>query len=182
MDDQTKGALLPAHATVAEAAAALEARGELTRRRDAHLDLIAAHVAEFFGRELPADLAAFYSEGIERIGDFPAIWPSWNKFVGWRGDAELEAFKAFDAVPIFGDGCGNTYAVDLAADHAVYFFDAHSSRQEPDCAAGSSIARFLLLLADHDRALQEQWLVRWELRLDPDIDKCVRAPAIWNAD
>jgi hypothetical protein len=40
---------------------------------------------------------------------------------------------------------------------------------------------FLLLLADHDRSYDENWPQRWELKVDPDIERCPRAPAIWNA-
>jgi hypothetical protein len=36
------------------------------------------------------------------------------------------------------------------------------------------------MLADSDRAQSESWPLQWELNLDPDLDKCARAPAIWN--
>jgi hypothetical protein len=38
----------------------------------------------------------------------------------------------------------------------------------------------MLLAADHDKAYAEDWPERWQLSIDPDIDKCPRAPAIWN--
>jgi hypothetical protein len=64
---------------------------------------------------------------------------------------------------------------------AVYFFDKEDSFEKPAWAAGSSLGVFLLLLADHDRSYDENWPQRWELKVDPDIERCPRAPAIWNA-
>lgn len=89
-----------------------------------------------------------------------------------------------DAVPLFGDGCGNLYGLDLTLGvevPAVYFFDHERSYEKPEWAAGSSVGAFLLLLADSDRAYAEGWPSRWELGIDPDIEKCPRAPAIWAA-
>lgn len=68
-----------------------------------------------------------------------------------------------------------------AAPRAVYFFDHERGFEAPEWAAGSSLARFLLYLADADRALDEGWPARWVLKHDPDIERCPRAPAIWNA-
>jgi len=64
---------------------------------------------------------------------------------------------------------------------AVYFFDHEDSYERPHWAAGSSLGAFLLLLADGDRAHAEAWPQKWELSIDPDIEKCPRAPAIWAA-
>ena len=63
----------------------------------------------------------------------------------------------------------------------MYFFDACDLYATPQWAAGSSLGAFLLLLADHDRSYDEKWPKKWELRIDPDIDKCPRARAIWAA-
>jgi hypothetical protein len=87
-----------------------------------------------------------------------------------------------DAVPLFRDGCGNFYGLDLTAEvkaPAVYFFNHERGFEQPEGAAGSSLGAFLLLLADHDRAYEEQWPFRWELKIDPDINNCPRAPAMW---
>jgi hypothetical protein len=56
-----------------------------------------------------------------------------------------------------------------------------SVNQQHQWAAGSSLGAFLLLLADGDRAHREAWPPKWELAIDPDLEKCLRAPAIWNA-
>lgn len=59
-------------------------------------------------------------------------------------------------MPLFDDGCGNLFGLDLTPDadpRAVYFFDHERSFEAPEWAAGSSLARFLLYLADADRAL-----------------------------
>jgi hypothetical protein len=88
------------------------------------------------------------------------------------------------AVPIFSDGCGSLYGVDVSSvtDHpAVYFFDHEDGWEKPAYAAGSSIGTFLLLLAEHDIALDEKRPSGWELAIDPDLDKCPRAPPIWRA-
>jgi hypothetical protein len=62
----------------------------------------------------------------------------------------------------------------------VYFFDHQDEYERPRWAAGSSLGAFLLLYADHDRAYAEDRPDGWELEIDPDIDKCPRAPAIWE--
>jgi hypothetical protein len=87
-------------------------------------------------------------------------------------------------VPIFFDGCGSLFGLDLASGDttpAVYFFDHADEFAKPRWAAGSSLGAFLLLAADHDQAYEENWPERWQLAIDPDLDKCPRAPAIWNA-
>jgi hypothetical protein len=72
--------------------------------------------------------------------------------------------------------------VSRATDHAaVYFFDHDSGFESPNYAAGSSIGTFLLLLAEHDAAMEEKRPQGWELAIDPDLDKCPRAPPIWRA-
>jgi hypothetical protein len=89
------------------------------------------------------------------------------------------------AVPIFFDGCGSLYGLDLSSGDltpAVYFFDHEDEFSKPHWAAGSSLGAFLLLLADHDRAYRENWSERWQLAIDPDLDNCPRAPAIWNTN
>ena len=53
--------------------------------------------------------------------------------------------------------------------------------ERPRWAAGSSLGHFLLLLAQQDRAIEEGRTPGWERRIDPNIDKCPRAPPIWLA-
>jgi hypothetical protein len=89
------------------------------------------------------------------------------------------------AIPLFWDGCGSLDGVDVsqATDHpAVYFFDHEDGWEKPACVAGSSIGVFLLLLAEHDAAIDEKRPPGWELTIDPDLGKCPRAPPIWLAD
>lgn len=170
---------------IADAARRLEERGELERSRFDHSARIIEQVSQQMGQSLPADLEDFYRERIARVGDFLAIAPIWNDRVGWRPVA-VEATRLLhaQAVPIFSDGCGSLFGVDLASGDdapAVYFFDHEDEFEHPRWAAGSSIGAFLLLLADGDRAQREGWAPKWELQIDPDLDRCPRAPAIWNA-
>jgi hypothetical protein len=169
--------------SVHEAARLVEARGHLERERHDHSSRIIEHVRDLLKRELPPDLIAFYLERIARIGDFSAITPHWNARIGWRTPDELITKLAHaDAAPLFDDGCGNFYGLDLSSNvevPAVYFFDHERNYEKPEWAAGSSVGAFLLLLADSDRAYAEGWPSGWELRIDPDIEKCPRAPAIW---
>lgn len=171
--------------TIDEAAKQLEQQGELIRARADHSARIIEHVREQIGRDLPPDLEAFYRERIARVGDFLAIAPAWSDRAGWR-PAWVETTILFPAraVPIFSDESGSYYGVDLDAGDAspaVYFFDHEDNFCRPRWAAGSSLATFLLLLADGDRAQFENWPAKWELAIDPDLEKCTRAPAIWNA-
>lgn len=170
---------------VSEAAHELEARGALRRRRHGHPERVIAHVGALLGCELPQDLIDFYNENIDSIGEFTAQVPVWNDHVGWRTEDRwttilLPAFAA----PLFDDGCGNLYGLDLTSGGetpAVYFFDSCDLYATPQWAAGSSLGAFLHLLADSDRAYDEGWPAKWQLRIDPDLEKCPRAPAIWAA-
>jgi len=171
--------------SVADAAKELEAKGLLKRTRADHADRIIAHVRAQLDLELPVDLEDFYREGISRIGEFQAVLPLWNDQVGWRPTAiEASDLLHAQAVPIFLDGAGSLFGLDLSVGNttpAVYFFDHEERFKAPQWAAGSSLGTFLLLLADGDRAHREGWPPKWELAIDPDIEKCARAPAIWNA-
>lgn len=146
---------------------------------------ITEYVRKKIGRELPQDLADLYRENVASVGDFAAIAPIWNDVVGWRPMGfEIDGLLDVDAVPLFWDGCGSVFGLDLSmgpAVPAVYFFDHDHAFSRPAYAAGSSLGVFLLLLADHDRSHRERWPTGWELKIDPDIDKCPRAPAIWDA-
>jgi hypothetical protein len=168
---------------VQEAARQLEMRGLLTRERHDHADRIIEHVRDGLGRDLPEDLMDFYRERIAAIGEFASVVPHWNERVGWRSpDSLVTELLHADAVPLFGDGCGNLYGLDLTPrvnTPAVYFFDHERGYEKPEWAAGSSLGAFLLLLADSDRAYAEGWPSRWELKIDPDLEKCPRAAAIW---
>ncbi len=170
---------------VAEAVQRLVKSGSIERTRANHSALIIQHVREQLGQELPPDLSDFYRECVARVGDFHAILPVWSDRVGWRPTAVKPTdLIAAQAIPIFSDGCGSFFGLDLAAGDAtpaVYFFDHEDEFRSPQWAAGSSLGTFLLLLADSDRAHREGWPPRWELAIDPDLEKCPRAPAIWNA-
>jgi len=172
--------------SVSDAAHQLEARGLLVRSRRSHAEEVIAHVRALLGQELPQDLADFYREGIEQVDDYFAATPEWNDHVGWRSpDTLITQLLHTKAVPLFGDGFGNLYGLDLTVGvepPAVYFFDHEQSYASPEYAVGSSLGTFLLLLADHHRAYAEGWPEKWQLTIDPNIDKCPRAPAIWAAD
>jgi len=169
---------------VTQAIALIESRGLLERRRkDDSARMI--DLARSLLPSLPADLEDFYRANIRAVGEFPTVMPTWNDHVGWRGgEAKLTDLLHVQAAPLFGDGCGDLYGLDLAAGEtvpAVYFFDHEDEFSRPHWAAGSSLGAFLLLLAEKDQAFVEKRPSGWELVIDPDIDKCPRAPAIWNA-
>lgn len=170
--------------SVHEACHALEAQGALHRRRGGSPDGLAAYVRALLGDQMPADLEAFYREGVEAIGDFRAILPKWNERPEWRREGMLRALLPVQAVPIFSDGAGSLYGLDLssgAAGPAVYFFDHEDLFERPRWAAGSSLGRFLLLLGQQDLSLEDGRTPGWEREIDPDIDKCPRAPPLWRA-
>lgn len=171
--------------SISEAARLLEERGALGRRRNNQADWVIDFVGRLIGRPIPADLAEFYRENIDRIGDFRTTIPVWNDYVSRvTDDGSIDWLLSAKAIPIFWDGCGNLWGVDVstATDHpAVYFFDKADDWEKPAYAAGSSIGTFMLLLAEHDAALHEKRPQGWELTIDPDLDKCPRAPPIWRA-
>jgi hypothetical protein len=168
---------------VSEAVADLDARGLLRRRKqDCSAPLIALARSEL-GIPLPPDLEAFYAANIAFIGDYRSVMPTWNERIGWKDGERLTELLHVQAVPIFGDGSGNLFGLDLTTGDerpAVYLFD-HERDFAIEYAAGSSIGAFLLVLAETDRALSEGWPRGWELSIDPDINKCPRAPAVWEA-
>ena len=168
---------------VSEAVRRLEARGLVERTRHDHAERIVEHVERLLGRPLPADLISFYRERIARLGAYYPLTPEWSDRAGWRSPDSLGTeLLHVDAVPLFGDGCGNLYGLDLTPDletPAVYFFDHERSYETPVWAAGSSLGALLLILADSDRAYAEHWPSRWELNIDPEIETCPRAPTIW---
>lgn len=171
--------------SVSSATGILEKRGALDRRRKNQAAWVADFVAGLIGRPIPADLTEFYQENIERVGPFGTTIPVWNDYVGRvTDDGAVDRLLPAKAIPLFWDGCGSLWGVDVstATDHpAVYFFDHEDSWEKPAYAAGSSIGTFLLLLAEHDIALDEKRPPGWELAIDPDLDKCSRAPPIWRA-
>jgi hypothetical protein len=171
--------------TIADVAGQLESEGLLIRDRSGRSGDVAEQVRQEIGRDLPRDLKAFYREGIARVGDFLAVAPVWRGRAGWaQGSTETTRLLHAGAVPIFSDGCGSYYGLDLQAGEgtpAVYFFDHEDEFRSPRWAAGSSLARFLLLLAQADLAQDENRPARWELAIDPDLERCARAPAIWAA-
>jgi hypothetical protein len=171
--------------SVAEVCAALETKGLLERQKHNTSERVEPYVRGLIGRDLPADLRDFYREHVYAIGEFRAVWPNWNDRVGWRTpDSLITELLDVQAVPIMGDGCGNLFGLDLSCGPrapAVYFFDHEDGFERPHYAAGSSLG-FLILMSEHDRAFREHWPERWELAIDPDIEMCPRAPAIWFAD
>ena len=171
--------------SVQDAARQLEARGLVERERQDHSERVIEQVGIVLRRPLPEDLISFYRERIASIGEFSSVTPHWNERVGWRSpDSLVTTLLHANAVPLFGDGCGNLYGLDLTPNvqnPAVYFFDHERSFETPRWAAGSSLGAFMLLLADSDRAYVEGWPSRWELKIDPGIERCPRAPAIWAA-
>lgn len=172
--------------TVAEAVSRLDERGVLDRIKHPQAEQIIPYVEALIGRPLPTDLTDLYQLGVAQIVEFEAILPVWNDRVGWRTpDSLVTELLHANAIPLFGDGCGSRFALDLTLGvetPAVYFFDHEDGFEFPSWAAGSSLGSFLLLAADHDRAIEEKWPEKWELAIDPDIDKCPRARAIWAAD
>ena len=170
---------------VPEAVRRLDERGLVKHRRRDQSELIIDYVETKLGRRLPEDLADFYRANVDRLGDFDSRMPTWNAWTGWREDVfGVTSLLMHQVVPIMNDGCGNVYAVDISSDDdqpAVYFIDEGTYPERLGFAVGSSIGAFLLLQADHDRAHLEGWPPRWELQIDPDLERCPRAPAIWNA-
>ncbi|WP_332771894.1 SMI1/KNR4 family protein [Phenylobacterium sp.] len=168
-----------------EACQVLDDRGVLKRHRQDHSARIIEHVNDLIGGVMPADLEEFYKERIYQVADFLAVSPIWNDHVGWRTDDSLVTrLLRAQAVPLFWDGCGSLYGLDLTVGEStpgVYFFDHEDEFARPRWATGSSLGAFLLLLAEHDQALDEGRAAGWELSIDPDIDKCSRAPALWLA-
>lgn len=170
--------------TVSEACRLLETQGALRRLAKDQSEGIVEQVRGLLGGRMPADLEALYRERVESVGEFSAILPKWNERREWRREGALRALLPAQAVPIFSDGCGSLYGLDLSSGDqkpAVYFFDHEDLFARPHWAAGSSLGRFLLLLAQHDQAVDEGRAAGWELSIDPDIDKCPRAPPIWLA-
>ncbi len=170
---------------VSQAAEILERRKILKRTGHDHSERIIDYVTEAIDRPLPSDLADFYRERIEEVGGFAAIFPEWNDRVGWRPmSVQMTDLLHAQAAPLFLDGFGNLFGLDLRSDEAVpavYFFDHEAGYENPVYCAGSSLGAFLVLLADHWRAVDEGWLPGWQLAIDPDIDKCPRAPPLWLA-
>ncbi len=175
----------PMKISVSDAVRQIDERGLLGRVRNNQSDRIIEHVGNLLGRSLPSDLVDFYREGIASIGDYDGYLPWWNDWVGWhRTDSFVTLLSPANALPIFPDGCGSIFGLDLTPGvdtPAVYFFDHQDEYERPRWAAGSSLGAFLLLYADHDQH-DDGRPDRWELKIDPDIDKCPRAPAIWDAD
>lgn len=170
--------------TIWEACRLLEARGVLRRQPGDPSEGMVQQVRELLGGQMPADLEALYRERVASVGDFAAILPKWNARPEWRQEGALRSLLHAQAVPIFSDGNGSLYGLDLSSESqrpAVYFFDHEDLFERPRWAAGSSIGRFLLLLAQHDQAISENRSAGWELSIDPDLDKCPRAPPIWLA-
>ncbi|CAN5419139.1 hypothetical protein BH10PSE5_BH10PSE5_12840 [soil metagenome] len=164
---------------VPEAAGRVEAAGMLRRSKHDQSDLVIPYVSALLGRPLPPDLEAFYREHIYSIGDFWSYIPWWSEWMKrWEPvDPPFTDMLKLQAVPLFSDGCGSVYGVDLSSgDEAVYFYDHEDGFTAPRWAAGSSLGAFLLLLADSDRAIEEEWPPNWRLAIDPDIINCRLAP------
>lgn len=173
--------------SVHDAAVTLEQQGLVQRQKRDISKLMIEHVSDILGRPLPVYLVELYGESIQRIGDFRAVLPVPNGRIGWREseDSVLARLLAVDAVPVFFDGNGNLFGLDLASDDArpaVYFFDHERLYERPVYAAGSSLGAFMLLLSQEDRAIAEDWPADWQKAIDPEIDRCPRAPPLWLVD
>jgi hypothetical protein len=171
--------------SVSEAVRSLEDRGLVKRQKTDQSGLVIDRARELLGRPLPADLIDLYREHIARVGEFAGIAPRWNDRVGWSKDVvSVTDLLHANAVPLFDDGCGNLYGLDLSSEGqspAVYFFDHEREFDRPRYAAGSSLGAFLLLLGEEDQAYREGRPAGWQLAIDPDLDKCPRAPPAWRA-
>lgn len=169
--------------SVNEAARTLEAKGLLKRRKTNFSPRIIDYTAEIYGRPVPDELVEFYSENIESVGDFGSYVPVWNDRIGFRSEDARFWTSLPDAVPIFSDGAGSMFGLDLqypGPKHGVYFFDHVDSFKFPARPAGSSLATSLLILGDWDRALDEGWPEDWMEQIDPDIRNCPRVAPKWG--
>ena len=168
---------------ISDAVRSLEERGLIRRQKTDSSDLVIDRVRELLGRPLPPDLIDLYREHIAAVGEFSGVAPSWNDWVGWGKDVvSVTDLIHQNAIPVFDDGCGNLFGLDLASGDetpAVYFFDHETGFDRPRYAAGSSLGAFLLLLAEEDQAYREKRPPGWQLAIDPDLAKCPRAPPIW---
>lgn len=172
---------------IADAVRRLEALGMVRRRRWALGPDLESYAASVIGRPIPQDLADLYRENLDYVGHFNAVAPIWSDYFGtWNSDS-IDELLHVNAVPIFSDGSGNYFAVDLQSpgdSPPVYHFERAWNFRSPGFAVGSSIAKFLLLAAGADGtgngfdAEDRDWV----LSIDPDIEKCPRAPALWNTD
>jgi len=121
--------------SVAQAARVLEERGLLEREGFDHSASIIDYVSELAGRALPGDLIDFYRERIKSVGDFRVTPPVRSGRVGWRTrNCVIAWLLPVGAIPIFSDGCGSLFGVDLLSgtDHpAVYFFDHEDNYKNP---------------------------------------------------
>jgi hypothetical protein len=171
--------------SVREAIQRLDRQGLVVRSKELFLESMIAHIVFHLGQPLPSELEALYRERVARIAAFKADLPHrWGRMgFGYRGANWIKERLPVQAISIFGDGCGNEFCLDLSPGErggAVYFFDHEVGFEEPQWAAGSTLGRFLMLLSLHDQSYQENWEPGWELEIDPDIDICPRARAIWN--
>ncbi|WP_141653169.1 SMI1/KNR4 family protein [Phenylobacterium immobile] len=141
------------------------------------------YMAEIIGQPIPDELAEFYSENIESICQFSSYVPVWNEWIGFRS-SEREFWQSIpQAVPLFSDGCGSIFGLDLqypGPRHGVYFFDHIDRFKFPSQPVGSSLATSLLILGDWDRALQEGWPDDWMEKIDPEIKNCLRVEPKWG--
>lgn len=170
---------------VSDAARQLEERGLLTRWKGPdQSDRVIPYMEELLGRRLPADLVDFYRERIASVGDFGSYLPVWNDYVGWKSDPEwITRHLDLAAAEIFSDDLGS-YVLDLSGRQeppGVYFVDNDYWPARLDTAMGSSLGAFLLVIGEEVRARQAGATLppRWELAVDPDIEKCERAGPSW---
>ncbi len=171
--------------TVSEAVRSLETVGLIKREKNDRSEVVVDRVTELVGRPLPQDLIDLYREHVAAVGEFAAITPSWNDRIGWSKDVvSMTDLLHANAIPLFDDGCGNLFGLDLSTGDetpSVYFFDHEREFDRPRYAAGSSLGAFLLLLGEEDKAYREGRPAGWQLAIDPDLDKCLLAPPVWRA-
>lgn len=179
--------------SIAEAVLRLEPGGllkcaprSLKRGHSFDPDRLIANVRELIGQDLPRDLQDFYHAGIWQIGSYGAVTATFSDWVDWRGGADyFTKYLELGAIEVFSDECGNPYVLDLTSGDqtpAVYFIDHEIDPPVLGFAAGSSLGACMLLIGEDERAFfaKEERPDRWELAIDPDIEKCPRAPALWN--
>ncbi len=181
--------------SIAEAVRRLEPGGLLicaprTPKRGHSFDpnRLISNVRALIGQDLPRDLQDFYHAGIWRIGSYSGATASFSDWVDWSSEREEYFTRYLDlgVIEVFSDEYGNAYVLDLTAGDstpAVYFIDHEHDPPVLGFAAGSSLGVCMQLLGEEERAFlaKEDLPDRWQLDIDPDIDKCPRARAIWNA-
>ena len=213
----------PPFRTITEAAAIAEALGQLERSTGkADPETVIWGLEMSSGRPLHPDIAEFVRQRIVMVGDFRSSWGGFSEKEARR--VHFSGASIYDA-PVFevaDDGCGGQFCVDPFTTERhppVYYYDITKMQprtgqedfEDPECvmvptlAAGSSIARFILLsaalnLRGHEEVFlpegvteeiveqardlggfdldgPEERIVR---QIDPDTNTCPLAPSYYR--